>query len=222
MNNNPLLSWQAMLIKLLLFGLVTVGLQTPVGSITGRLSLEKQGFGLQSYDFKDNKVYVTASGPRGGAYDERGVWVNSDGTFRIDHLPKGEYSLKIHATGYSTEYKNGIFVDDGQVTNLAKEVSLYILKPSVQIASNRKVFTTQELPYFWANCSGTKDLTVRLYKTDMTRLYSGFNDSTASGQQPDRPFTVSNSLDIYKGNETRETTFFANQTPVRVLNRRVD
>ena len=147
MNNNPLLSWQAMLIKLLVFGLVTVGLQTPVGSVAGKLSLEKEGFGLQSYDVRENKVYVTASGPRGGVYDERGVWVKPDGTFRIDHLPRGEYSLKFHATGYSTEYKNGVFVDDGKITTLAREVSLYILKPSVQIASNRKVFTSKELPY---------------------------------------------------------------------------
>ncbi|PWT96222.1 MAG: hypothetical protein C5B53_10080, partial [Candidatus Melainabacteria bacterium] len=224
MNNNPLLSWQAMLIKLLVFGLVTVGLQTPVGSIAGKLSLEKKGFGLQSYDIRDNKVYVTASGPRGGAYDERGVWVNPDGSFRIDHLPKGEYSLKIHATGYSTEYKNGVFVDDGKVTELANEVSLYILKPSVQIASNRKVFTSKEQPYFWANCSGTKDLTVRLYKTDITSLLAKYheNSDAAQGDQSDRPFTIGNGLEMYKGSETRETTFFAKQTPVLVLERRVD
>lgn len=224
MNNNPLLSWQAMLIKLLLFAVVSVGLQRPVGSIVGSLSLEKKGFGLQSYDIRGNKVYVTASGPRGEPYDERGVWVKPDGSFRLDHLPKGEYSLKFHATGYSTEYQNGVFVDDGKITDLAKPVSLYILHPSVQVASNRKVFTSKECPHFWANCTGTKEVTVKLYKTDMLKLRDKTLAEEAAhpsetAEDGNRPFAFGSNLELYKGTEARYPANFAKQKPVHVFTR---
>lgn len=231
MNNNPLLSWQALLLKFMFFGLVSVILQPPVGSIAGRLSLEQKGFGLQSYDIKGNKVYVTATGPRGSVMDEKGVWVNQDGSFHLDHLPKGEYTLKFHASGYSTEYQNGVFVDDGHVSELAKTIDLSILHPSCQIASNRRVFTSKEPPYFWVNCSGAKDLTVRLYRTDIFKLkrsttVSGttvhLSQSGTDEQEDSSALNFGHNLEIYKGTEANEPKIFSQQKPIQVLTRHLN
>src|SRR5271170_6059345 len=99
--NNIFLSWQSLLVQLALFSLVSVSLEKPVGSITGRVSLEKPGFNLQFAELKPHQVYVLAVGPRGkGGEDERGVWVKPDGTLRMDHLPAGEYVVKADAPGY--------------------------------------------------------------------------------------------------------------------------
>src|SRR5262249_18026283 len=150
---------------------------------------------------------------------ERGVWVQPDGSFRIDHLPKGEYALKFHASGFSTEYKNGIFVDDGRVTDLGHEVALYILHPSVDIASNKRVFTSKEQPYFWLNCTGANLATVKLYKTDMLKLAAANGVSVDSEDHPDTKHPVKPSisfgsnLTMYKQPDSREPAFLAKQTP---------
>lgn len=204
-----------MLFKLLCFGLASTILQQPVGSIVGKISLERPGFGLQSYDLRSNKVYVTATGPRGTANDESGVWVQPDGTFRLDHLRKGEYQLKVHATGYSTEYENGVFVDDGTITALSKTIPLALMHPSVDIASNRRVFTSKEAPYFWANCSGAKVVTVRLYKTDIIKLMHNLT----SAQSQDQPISFGSNLDVYKGPQAKEPKLFSGQEPVQILRR---
>ena len=181
------------LIQLLVFSLVSIALDKPIGSITGKVTLEKAGFNLQFADLKVHQAYVTATGPRGQPAEERGVWVTPDGSFRIDHLVKGEYLVKVHANGYSSAYINdGVFVDDGQITPLRNVVSLSILHPSISIASNRKVFTSKESPYFWLNCSGANKAKVRLYKTDIVKLMRNklaeknrnrFDDDTNDGNK---------------------------------------
>ncbi len=244
MNKKILIAFVAILIQLLIFSLVSIALDKPIGSVTGMVSLEKGGFYLQFADFTDHKAYVTATGPRGKSPEERGVWVKPDGSFRIDHLAKGEYSLKIHANGYNTCYLSGIFIDDGRVTPLKHLASLSILEPSVSIASNRKVFTSKENPYFWINCYGANKATIKLYKTDIVSLMrdnfieknknrhdDGDNTDEASDQDESdtnsSPHLYSginfgNNFSLYKNYGSEEPKFLVGQKPVKVLNRKID
>jgi len=207
---NPLLSWQFALLKLLLLALVSVGLEKPMGSIAGRIAMEQKGFGLYSYDIKENKVYATAIGPRGSSAVERGVWIKADGSFRIDQLPVGEYELKVRATGFSTEYEHGIFVDEGKVSSLARPVAMQILEPYVNIASNSRVFTTREQPHFWINATGANKATVMVYRQDFISLLN----------RKDKRISVGSGLDIYRQGKLDPDTFDA-RSLVETLSRQL-
>jgi alpha-2-macroglobulin len=182
---HPLLSWQFMLLKLAVFGLITIILQQPTGSIKGRLSLEEKGFHVRSYDVRANHMYVTAVGTGKLAQIERGVWVNNDGTFQINQLPKGEYSFKARATGFETLYKYGVFVDDGKVIDLGDHIALSILNPSVTIASNTRVFTTKEAPRFWLSATGANKAVVKIYRFSVLDLVQGHHEKRAKGNSDD-------------------------------------
>ncbi|MBX9723925.1 MAG: hypothetical protein K2X81_21140, partial [Candidatus Obscuribacterales bacterium] len=69
---NPLLSWEFLIIKVLLFALAAVLLSKPVGSVSGRIAMEQEGFNLYTYNMQAHKVYAIAVGPRDGVEDERG------------------------------------------------------------------------------------------------------------------------------------------------------
>src|SRR5687767_4935639 len=138
-NKKPALMWILALIARFALTLTSIGLEKPVGSLAGQIALEQGGFGLHSYDIKGNKVYAVALGPRGTQMIERGVWVKPDGRFQIDRLPVGEYTLKVRAPGYASRHEQSIYVDEGQVTELPRTLSMTILDPSVNIASNSRV-----------------------------------------------------------------------------------
>ncbi len=232
-NGNSFLSFSAILVQLAFFALVNVGLEKPVGSISGRVSLEKPGFHLHFSNLKNKKVYALAILRTGPGNDERGVWVKPDGTFQIDHLPAGEYSLRIDAPGYS-ESERAEFVNDGTVTKLEEQIYLEIMHPSVQIASNRKTFTSEELPYFWINCVGATKATVKLYKTDILKFKQsvlaankkaqGTNANQNEDSPPENNFPVSFSsyLSLYKNYGTKEPDLFRNQKPAKILNREIE
>ncbi len=200
------------LVKVLLLALLGVSLERPVGSVAGQITLEEKGFGLSSYDLKGNKVYAMAYGPRNGPQVERGVWINEDGTFRIDQLPEGEYQIKLRATGYATEYVNGVFIADGKTTRISKNVRLSLIEPSLNIASNMRVFTTKEPPRFWHNATASKRVKMSVYKTDILKL-ARENTIEKWG------YELSNSLDIYRNNEKKFSQPFVNEKPVAVLTR---
>lgn len=168
------------LFVILLIGmLATVGimLEQKVGSIFGRIALEQKGFGLSSYNIRQNKVYATATGPRftGNSQGEntqpaktitRGVWVNGDGTFQLDQLPVGEYSVRIRAPGFETEYIESVFVKEAETAKLTDPIKMRVLEPSISIASNMRVFTSKEPPHFWINATGASEARVKVYKKD--------------------------------------------------------
>ncbi|MBY0358103.1 MAG: carboxypeptidase regulatory-like domain-containing protein [Candidatus Obscuribacterales bacterium] len=159
------LSWEFLLLQILFVALLVVLLSKPVGSISGRLAMAQEGFNLHTYDIRKNKVYAIASGPRNGKEEERGVWVDPDGKFQISQLPAGEYSLHVRVPGFSTAYVYGIFVEDGKVSHV-DDIKLEISTPSVNIASNSRVFTTNEAPHFWINASASTAAVVNVYKKD--------------------------------------------------------
>jgi uncharacterized protein YfaS (alpha-2-macroglobulin family) len=211
-SRNPLTAWNLIFVKILLLALIGVSLERPVGSVAGQIALEEPGFGISSYDLKNNKVYAMAYGPRNGPQVERGVWINPDGTFRIDQLPAGEYQIKLRATGYATEYVNGIFIEDGKTTKIGDAVHLSLIEPSLSVASNLRVFTTKEPPRFWANATASKNVKVSVYKTNILKLAREKSFEKWG-------YELSNSLDLYRNSEKKFTVPFKGETPVAVLSR---
>ncbi len=167
---NLLLSWQFLAAKAFAFAIIAIFLTRPTGSLEGRVAFEQSGFHLYAYGLENRQVSAVATGPREGPCDERGVWVNQDGTFRIDQLPVGEYSLRIRAPGFNTEYLNDIYVDDGKITTIPGPIRMSVLTPSVSIASNVRVYTTKEKPHLWANLTSAKHVDIKVYKKDLRTL----------------------------------------------------
>jgi len=228
------LSWQFLVVKLFALALITVYLCPPTGSLSGRISFEQEGFGLQTSALNARKVSVVAIGPRGLDSDERGVWVDKDGKFRVNQLPVGEYELRVRCPGFSTEYVNDIYVDDGEVAELPRIVTMNLLSPSVTIASNKRVYTTKEVPSMWSNVSAGKALTVNVYKKELTDLLhsaklkkSGYAVSasmalsqTDYGLTPTDPFTgekpfrqFKRDVDPTADDEVREDVAFSKPLP---------
>ena len=187
----PLLSWQFLFLKVLLFGLAAVLIAKPVGGISGRIAMEQEGFNLYSYDMRQHKVYATVIGPRGGVEEERGVWVDKDGKFEISQLPVGEYTLKVRVPGFSTTYESGYFIEEGKVTKLKAPVTLQISEPSLSVGSNARVFTTKEKPRFWATAQNSTNVSVKLYKQDMMELIGSKNEKRLGVE-------ISSDLSLYK------------------------
>lgn len=218
MQKNPLVSWEFVLIKLLLFAMLGVVLQVPCGSISGRLALQQEGFNLYSYDMHQHHVYAIAIGPRGQTSQERGVWVNQNGTFKIDQLPVGEYELKVHVPGFATSYDSGIFVDDGKTTNLNHDIALQLSNPTINIASNARVFTTKEQPTFWANVNGASAAVVDVYRADMLNISRNVAAKNCG-------FEVSSDMGINKPyepeNKTTAMDYFGKSTPIQTWRREI-
>lgn len=164
---NVLISWQFIILQVLMLLGVAVYLDKPTGSLAGSIALQKEKFGLYSYDLTKNKAYVIAIGPRGTQSDERGVWVKPDGTFKIDQLPVGEYQIKVRAPGYGNEYIDNLMVEESALTNLPGPVKMALIQPSISVGANLRVFTTKEVPSFWVNGTGVRETNVKIFKKDI-------------------------------------------------------
>jgi alpha-2-macroglobulin len=161
-----LFSWQFLLLKILLLALIAVAVEKPSGALYGRIAMGEKAFGLHTYDVKANKVYVIAEGPRSGVSIERGVWVQPDGHFKFDHLPVGEYQLRVRAKGFSSAEDDGLFIEDGKVTEIPHTIEMELLQPSVSIAQTTRVFTSKDEASLFLNVTGANNGVVELYKTD--------------------------------------------------------
>jgi alpha-2-macroglobulin len=181
-----LFSWQFLAIKMLLLALLAVWLEKPAGSLEGHISMEMKGFGMQTYDMRGNHVYALVNGPRGGPEIERAAWVHPDGTFKLDHLPVGEYSLRVRARGFQTVEQYSIYVYEGKVTSLGKNIAMHILNPEVTIGLHSRTYTSVERPALYFNTTGAVDGTVKIYKTDMISLLKG-----PAGKQLDWSYNLS-------------------------------
>lgn len=217
--SNPL-SWHWILVKLLLLVLIGVALAKPTGSLAGRLALQQEGFNLYSYDMKGHNVYAIAIGPRGAESQERGVWVNKDGSFRIDNLPVGEYQLKVHVPGFATSYDDGIFVENSQVTELNHDITLELSNPSVRLGCNARVFTTKEQPHFWLNAEGSTQARVRVFNRDvMQMLKSLYSPQKSTPSEKKYGFEITSDLNVYKpyddSSRKAAEAFFNSMKPIR-------
>jgi uncharacterized protein YfaS (alpha-2-macroglobulin family) len=159
-------SWQFVAIQAIVFTALAIWLQKPTGTLTGHIALERPGFGIYTRDLTGRHVCAIAIGPRGPFEQERGVWIGKDGAFRIPQLPVGEYQVKVRAIGFETAYQNGIFVDDGRTTD-ANTVELAAVRPSVSVATDRRVFTTNEAPAFWVNATACASTTVKIFQKEV-------------------------------------------------------
>jgi hypothetical protein len=162
---------------------------------------------------RGNKVYALAIGPRGGNIIERGVWVNKDGSFKITQLPVGEYDLNVRATGFSTADQQGVFVDEAKVTTLKDPVHLAILEPSVNVASNSRVFTSREVPHFWLNATGSDHATIKIYRKDIFKLITQ--------NKKDGALEFSSDLNMYKPYQQHVPELFSHEKPLKTLNRKL-
>ena len=196
------------LLALFVFGLTSIALEVPTGSIDGHISLEQPDFKLQSYDLREHKVYALVTGPGTRGDVERGVWVNRDGSFKISRLPVGEYQLKVRAPGFSTARQTGIFVTEADTTHL-QALAMSIQAPSVNVASNCRVFTTKETPYFWLNASGSVKANVRIYKKDILSLVKANKPEFSSGLTLYKPWDV-------------KTPLFEKETPLFAFERKLE
>ena len=205
-----------MLIKIFLLACVAIYLEKPAGSLAGRVSMEKSGFGLSSFATQDKGIGAVAIGPRNGQSDERGVWVKPDGTFRVDHLPVGEYSLRVRAPGFGTEYVNSILVDEGKVTVLSSPIAMSLIQPSINIASNTKVFTTKEKPCFRISATASSSATVKLYKTDIV-------DAIQSHKLAHSGYEIGADFTIRKNSTAKsQSNPFAKEVPVAQFSRHLE
>jgi alpha-2-macroglobulin len=167
---NVLISWQFIILQVLMLLGVAVYLDKPKGSLSGMIALQQEKFGLYSYDLSKNKAYAIAIGPRGTMSDERGVWVKPDGTFQIDQLPVGEYQIKVRAPGFGNEYVDNLAVEESSVTKLPTPVKMALIQPSVSVGANLRVFTSKESPSFWVNGTGVRETHVELFKENILQL----------------------------------------------------
>lgn len=214
--HNPLLGVPLFAVKVILLIILAVAMEKPCGSVAGHLALEENGFNLYSSNLNDHDVYAVAIGPRGPHCDERGVWVNKDGTFKIDHLPVGEYEIKAHVPGFATSFKSGIFVEEGQTTKMKRAIRLRLERPEVSVGSNMRTFTTKELPRFWINTSGCTMATIKVYSTNMLNLYRDHSKLASVQINPD--------LSCYKtwqAPEDAADNFFAGIQPVKIWKRAI-
>jgi alpha-2-macroglobulin len=212
--NKSILSTIVMPILLLFtFAVLAMVMSTPSGSLVGRIALEQPGFGLSTFDIRQNKVYVAATGPRPGNREERGVWVKPDGTFLLSGLPVGEYSLKIHATGFETQYQHGIYIDEARTTHLYNPIAMHALSPEIHLASNSRVFTSGEKPYFWLNATGGQSVIVKIYATDIKPYLK---------PSPNAPFEFSGDFTLSRSSHQTPDAIFTHQAPVQVLKRKLE
>jgi uncharacterized protein YfaS (alpha-2-macroglobulin family) len=205
------------LILVLCFFLTATYLDTPKGSIAGKISIERPGFGVSTYNLGPNTAYVIAAGPRKGNYLERGVYARPDGTFQIDRLPIGEYHLRIKAPGYQTSNLSEVFIDQGKVTQLKTNVALNLINPYVTIASNQRVFTSKEKPKFWISSDGGVKANVKIYKKDFLNLicHPVNNDKKTAFYSTDSSFS------LYKPNNDIRP-YFLKEAPLKEFSRKLE
>ncbi|MEW5819979.1 MAG: MG2 domain-containing protein [Cyanobacteriota bacterium] len=156
--------WKWIVAAVLFIALIAVGilLEKPKGNIVGNLSLQETT--QSGYRYVYNTDNLLKSNARVIAYGPvvRGAFVNSKGEYRINGLPVGTYRLMAKAKGYSSDTQWGIEVVEAKDTG-AKEFKLSYLPSSIDIASDSKVFTTDDNPYFWFRTTGIEKIDIKLY-----------------------------------------------------------
>ena len=197
-------------------GVIAVATEKPTGSLAGTISLEENQFHLSTADIRNRRVFALATGPVGGGMVERGVWVQPDGSFQINQLPVGEYQLRLRATGFGTVNQTGLFVDEAKINRLKKPIQLSLLEPSLNIASNTRVFTPREVPHFWINATGSDHAMVRLYRKDILPLMAQKN----SAQNNLAGLEFSSDLSLYKPyDQTGQPRWLTHEKPLQTLTR---
>lgn len=194
-------------------GLIAIALEKPTGSIAGSINLEEPGFHLSTSELRSHRVFALVTGPQGGNIIERGAWVKPDGSFQISQLPVGEYQIRVRASGFATTSQAGVFVDEAKINHLKTPIHLALLEPSLNIASNTRVFTPSEIPHFWINATGSDRATVRLYRKDVLTLMSQKNKDGLE---------FSSDLNLYKPYEQNNRRLFAAEKPLQTLTRKLN
>jgi uncharacterized protein YfaS (alpha-2-macroglobulin family) len=188
-------------------------LEKPKGSIEGILLLES---GYENYVTVYSADNVKEANARVIAYGEvvRGAYVNTEGKFRIDGLPVGKYRLQYKAEGYSSETKWGIEVKENTIKELKVE-KLNFMTPSLDLASDTKVFMPQEYPSLWYSSSAIKEVEFKLYKFDPLKEL----ENTDVNRDDLGSFLLGN---YYYGNDNFADTIIKGKEPVKTWKQKVE
>ena len=79
---NVLISWQFIILQVLMLLGAAVYLDKPTGSLAGTIALQQEKFGLYSYDLSKHKAYAIAIGPRGKSIN----CLSASITLKFEHL----------------------------------------------------------------------------------------------------------------------------------------
>ncbi len=202
--------WFLALITVFGFAFAVFALEEPYGKISGQVAIKREGYGIPIKELnKRDKVYALVSGPNYSNHGrvERGTWVRPDGKFQIERLPVGEYTLRVKAPGFSSFNQYGLYVQEAK-NNFVKDIVLQPQEAYGAIASNTRVFTSKEVPYFWVNSNGGTKAKIKIYKTDILKLIQSKN--------PD--FQIGDDLRLYKPNKNPEQ-ILKDQVPVSTIER---
>lgn len=207
MNN----AWKWLLNIIIFLGLASYGLfiEQPKGSIAGNVLLQH---GENAYDISNIKNYDTRVIASGTV--TRASYVDSNGNYKIDGLPVGEYSLRVRAKGYSTESRWNVKVKEAKTTK-AEPVKLSYLTSSLWLTSNFNTFTTKENPYFWFTAYGIDNVKLKLYKFDPEKLLATKSKNQTNYTQ----FVLG---EQYYGTDSFLSSITKGKTPVQEWSRKVN
>lgn len=157
----------SLVIGLLFCGiLVTYGVtqETPVGRVTGKLTMKENGRPLAGEDVTLEAAWTGDDSP-----DSRGVETEEDGSFSFRGVPAGSYYIR--ATTRSHRVKDFvIFVNEAKETavNLAAEPD----DPYLQLYCSQKVFTSDEKPKIELHgfLPNSSDVRIGLYKVSLNQI----------------------------------------------------
>jgi len=166
-----MIKWLLAIVLLICMFCIGIYIEKPKGAIAGVVYLEAQS------GIKNKKVYNTEniSGKNAMviAYGEvtRASYVNKKGEFRIDNLPIGKYRLLYKADGYESLSAWDNKVEEAKIVYVPG-ANLNFMTPSLSIASNTKVFTTKEHPYFWIKTAGINNVKLTLYRFQPEKYFN--------------------------------------------------
>jgi hypothetical protein len=149
--------WLAALVVFLGVGLAVLLSEQPTGSLVGRVELPA-GVALES-------VRVIAAGPV-----TRSASLASDGEYRLDRLPVGEYQVTVQGSGLETVgSQRSVLVREGATVRIPT-LRPQLVPPGLYLYSTSQVFTTAEPARLQWRATSLGSVQLSLYRFSLTEL----------------------------------------------------
>jgi uncharacterized protein YfaS (alpha-2-macroglobulin family) len=149
--------WLAALVLLLGVGLAVLLSEQPTGSLAGRVELPA-GVALES-------VRVIAAGPA-----TRSASLASDGEYRLDRLPVGEYQVTVQGSGLEkVGSQRSVLVREGATVRIPT-LRPQLVPPGLYLYSTSQVFTTAEPARLQWRATSLGSVQLSLYRFSLTEL----------------------------------------------------
>lgn len=138
---------------------LAIGRETPVGSLIGKVITQESGNPIQA------SVYLSSIDQTSGRGYSRSIDTKDDGSFSIQRIPAGEYSLKITGKVHTVEPAQ-ITIEEGKTATIVAELAP---EPTdIDLYIHQHIFTPDEQPQ--VTCRGhceSEYLAVSIYKVDI-------------------------------------------------------